>query len=155
MTLNTIFFFVFYNITTSQFCHTFHHHHTFTVRLSNQFLAFSVRSCSSLISPLNWWMLHCWSMCCIVWTCPHSHISDSLKFHRCNKKAQHPWPVRNLFSRNQVRRGRSIPLTATVGSMTRLFWCTDTTVPPLLPSFFQFVEVFRFSEEAPEWFSRW
>lgn len=97
-----------------------------SARFSNQVIALPVKWCNSEIFPSKQCTLQCCRICSIDWISPHSHRGDCMKFHLCNKKAQHPCPVRNLLRRIHVRRGRSMPSTADVGSVTNSFWNTDT-----------------------------
>jgi hypothetical protein len=59
------------------------------------------------------------TMCDIVWTSPHWHLSSSVSLHVFLQARQWPCAVRNRFNRDHSRRGRLNPGGQIVGSVTR------------------------------------
>jgi len=55
--------------------------------------------------PPSWSLItgHLYTVCDIVWTVPHPHLSHDTRPHLCRFTAQRPWPVRKWFSTHHVQ----------------------------------------------------
>ena len=85
----------------------------------NHLTALSSDEWRCISPPSNLVSGHVSTMCNIVWTSPHWHPSSSASLHIFQQARQCPWAVRNRFSRDHSRLGRSNPGRRIVGSVTR------------------------------------
>lgn len=97
-----------------------------TPNLLSQTRAPAETACISCKFPWNRWIRQSSTICFMVCTSPHWQSGESEIFHLCSRNAQQPWPVLILFKRSHVRRSKSKPSTAIVGSTISSLLCTST-----------------------------
>ncbi len=81
--------------------------------------------CRASSPPLKWVSGHSLTMCCMDSGSPQLQFGLVAWPHRTRLTAHRPCPVRNRFSIDQCRRGRSKPGGQTDGSATREWFTTS------------------------------
>lgn len=124
-------------------------------RFEIQLIASGVIACMPSNPWLNFLARHSFTMWFMVWSpLPQSQTGLSRNPHLCRRAPHRPWPVRSLFSVNQVLRGRFIPRTPSLESVTSFWFDADKLVHSL-----QFTPIFStivsWTDQFPGSFNWW